>query len=66
MLTVILKFISDNNTLVIAPGTAGSTTLITQLGLTAGTFNTPAVAIAPHTSVPTFKTLEDNRPTGSL
>ena len=61
-----LEIYSNNDILVIAPGTAGSTTLITQLGLTAGTFNTPAVAIAPHTSVPTFKTLEDNRPTGSL
>jgi hypothetical protein len=61
-----LEIYSENDTLVIAPGTGGSSTLITQLGLTAGTFNTPAVAIAPHTSVPTFKTLEDNRPTGSL
>jgi hypothetical protein len=61
-----LEIYSENDTLTIAAGTGGSTTLITQLGLTAGEFNTPAVAIAPHTSVPTFKTLEDNRPSGSL
>ncbi len=62
----LLEIYSENSTLVIAAGSGGSTTLLTQLGLTVGTYNTPAVAIAPHTSVPTFKTAEDDRPSGSL
>lgn len=50
----------------IAAGTAG-TTLLTQLGLTEGTYSSPIVATAPHTNVPLFKTGETNAaPTGSI
>ena len=62
----LLEIYSENDTLTIAAGTGGSTVLLGQLGLTAGVYNTPVVAVAPHTSVPTFKSTEDARPTGSL
>ena len=35
-------------------------------GLANGTYAIPTVAVAPHTNVPTFKTADDNRPTGSI
>ena len=45
-----------------APGT-----LLADLGLTAGDFYSPAFEIAPHTSVPAFKTADTKtRPTGSV
>ncbi len=62
-----LEIYSENDTLVLAAGLTGD--LLADLGLVAtgpSGVKTPAVAIAPHTSVPTFKTLEDNRPSGSL
>ena len=48
---------------------------LTELGMAAGTYQSPSVAIAPHTQVPTFKITDtysgqpaniSNRPTGSL
>ena len=48
--------------------TAGATgTLLADLGITAGTYYAPAFEIAPHTSVPAFKTADSkSRPTGSI
>jgi hypothetical protein len=52
-----------------------SGTALTQIGITAGTYRSPATAIAPHTQVPTFKITDtysgqpantSNRPTGSV
>jgi hypothetical protein len=41
--------------------------LFDDLGLTAATFNSPTLTIAPHTSVPAYKTGEANdAPTGSI
>ena len=38
-----------------------------EAGLTAGTYYAPSLTIAPHTSVPEYKTGDTNpRPTGSL
>ncbi len=44
-----------------------SSTLLSEIGLTAGTFKAPALQITPHTDVPEFK-LSDTapRPTGSI
>jgi len=48
---------------------------LAQLGMAAGTYQSPSVAVAPHTQVPTFKITDtyagqptniSNRPTGSL
>ena len=42
-------------------------TISTALGIAAGTYYVPAVSVAPHTSVPAFKSSDTNpRPTGSL
>ena len=42
-------------------------TPLTTLGLTAGSYYAPALSIAPHTSVPEFKTTDtQSRPTGSI
>ena len=48
--------------------TAGQTgTLLGDLGITAGTYYAPAFEIAPHTSVPAFKTADTkSRPSGSV
>ena len=40
--------------------------LMGELGLTAGTFNGPKFLQAAHTSRPTWKTAEENRPNGSV
>lgn len=46
---------------------AGSdTVLITEVGLTAGTYRAPKLQISPHTDVPEYKTADENRPNGSL
>jgi hypothetical protein len=39
---------------------------LSLLGLTAGTYKAPALAIDPHTRPPQFKLSGDNRPTGSV
>tara|TARA_B100000676_G_scaffold3274_2_gene3012 strand:- start:810 stop:4043 length:3234 start_codon:yes stop_codon:yes gene_type:complete len=45
----------------------GTMTIATALGITAGIYYVPALSIAPHTSVPAFKSSDPNpRPTGSL
>ena len=55
---------SNDNKVIIADGTM---TIATALGITAGTYYVPAVSVAPHTSVPAFKSSVTNaRPTGSL
>jgi hypothetical protein len=42
-------------------------TMLTALGITSGDYYAPALSIAPHTSVPTFKTGDSYpRPTGSV
>ena len=47
--------------------TDGSGTPLADIGLTAGTYYTTALTIAPHTSVPEYKSGDTNpRPTGSL
>ena len=46
---------------------ANASTLLTEIGLTAGTYKAPALSIAPHTSVPEYKSTDTApRPTGSL
>ena len=55
----------DDGAISIAAGPSG--TLLGDLGLTAGTFYSPALIIAPHTSVPAFKTADTkSRPSGSV
>ena len=55
-----LEIFSSNATLVVGGAD------VADLGLTAGTYNTPAVTIAPHTQVPTYKSADDDRPSGSI
>ena len=44
-----------------------ASTLLTEIGLTAGTYKAPALTIAPHTSVPAYKSTDTApKPTGSL
>ena len=46
---------------------AGTGTLLADLGITAGTYAAPELAIRPHTQVPEFKTIDDEpKPTGSV
>ena len=46
---------------------AGSGNLLTHLAITAGTYSSPRVATAPHTSVPEYKSSDDvPAPTGSI
>ena len=46
---------------------ANASTLLSEIGLTAGTYKAPALTIAPHTSVPEYKSTDTApRPTGSL
>ena len=46
---------------------AGDSTLLTELGITAGTYFPPALQVSKHTSVPEFKTSDTyTRPTGSV
>ena len=55
-----IEIYTSNDTLVL------SGTDIASLGLTADTFNSPAVTINPHTMVPSYKSADDDRPTGSI
>ena len=51
----------------IAAGSSTDDTLLTQLGLTAGTYSSPRLQPAPHTSVPEFKSTDTTpAPTGSV
>ena len=44
-----------------------ASTLLAEIGLTAATFKAPALSIAPHTSVPEYKSTDTSpRPTGSI
>ena len=53
--------------IVIAAGSGGDTSVLTTLGLTAGTYYPPALQISKHTQVPEFKLTDTyNRPTGSV
>lgn len=62
--TQVLEFFSEGAAIVLAD-TLG--TQFVALGLTAGTYNAPTLKIAPHTSVPEFKTGEAaEAPTGSI
>ena len=46
---------------------AGVGTLLADIGLTAGTYYSPAISIGAHTQVPAFKATDNNpRPTGSI
>ena len=46
---------------------ANASTLLAEIGLTAGTYKAPALTIAPHTSVPEYKSTDTApKPTGSL
>ena len=55
----------DDGAIAISAGASG--TLLADLGLTAGTYYSPAYEIAPHTAVPGFKTADTKtRPTGSV
>jgi hypothetical protein len=50
---------------------AGDTRILTDLGITAGTYLAPALGISPHYQVPTFKRTDNlasvaGRPTGSI
>ena len=46
---------------------SGSGTVLADIGITAGTYNVPAVEIAPHTSIPEWRSGDTTpRPTGSL
>ena len=52
---------------ILAAGTAGDTTALIALGLTAGTYYPPALQISKHTQIPQFKRTDTtNRPTGSI
>ena len=60
-----LALYSDSTTIQIAA--SGGTAGLTALGLTAGAYAPPALTIAPHTSVPQYKTFDATpRPTGSI
>ena len=50
------------NTIRIEEGTG----VLAELGITAGTYNGPKFLQAAHTSRPTWKTADENRPTGSV
>jgi hypothetical protein len=56
---------SSNSGVVVLANGSGS--ILTDAGLTAGTYNNPTLVIAPHTSVPEFKTNDSTpRPSGSM
>jgi len=62
----VLSLFSNGVSIVIGNG-GGTPGLETDLGITAGTYAAPAVAIAAHTSVPEWKTNDTTpRPTGSI
>ena len=52
--------------IVIATAGSGTPAVLSDLGLTAGTYRAPALAIAKHTEVPQWKTAGSTRPTGSV
>ena len=55
----------DDGAIAISAGASG--TLLADLGLTAGTYYSPAYEIAPHTNVPGFKVADTkSRPSGSV
>ena len=55
----------EDGAIQISAGASGS--LLTDLGITAGTYYAPAFVIKPHTQVPEFKTADaQTRPTGSV
>ena len=62
----VLEIYTTGNPVVVANG-GGTPGLETDLGITASTYNAPAVSIAAHTSVPEWKTNDTTpRPTGSV
>ena len=59
-----LEIYTSNDSVVVANSTG---TLLTDLGIIAGTYASPTVAIAPHTLIPEFKSGDTTpRPTGSI
>ena len=60
-----LELYTTGTTVAIAP--SGGTAGLVALGLTEGTYASPALTVSPHTSVPTYKTFDATpRPTGSV
>ena len=60
-----LEIYSTGENVVLAASSGAS--LLNALGMSAGTFYAPKMTIAPHTSVPAYKSTDTNpRPTGSL
>jgi hypothetical protein len=45
---------------------SGDTALLSAIGITAGTYKVPKLAISKHTEVPQYKTSGENRPSGSV
>jgi hypothetical protein len=45
---------------------SGDTALLSAIGITAGTYKVPKLAISKHTEVPQYKTTGENRPSGSV
>jgi len=44
----------------------GLTPIAGKLGIADGTYPAPTLQVSPHTNVPTYKSFEDNKPTGSI
>ena len=57
---------STGTTVTIAIGGGNPEAVLSNLGLTAGTYHAPALTISAHTQPPQYKISGDNRPTGSL
>ena len=61
-----VEIYSTGTNVIIATGGSNAETTLSNLGLTAGTYKAPSLAISAHTSVPQFKIAGENRPTGSV
>ena len=60
-----IQIYSTDANVVLAAGSGDD--LLTELGLSAGTYYVPKVTVAPHTLVPAYKSSDTNpRPTGSI
>ena len=57
-----LELYSTGVSIIIAAG--GSA--LPKVGITAGTYSSPALTVAPHTQVPQYKSSGENRPSGSI